>query len=86
MFTKLEKDEPSPSMNKTMYWGIIGSHVYLTSSRLDIMFSFGNISSWFKAQPKESHLKATKWILRFLIGTIDLALFYSYAQTFDIVW
>nr|XP_009777543.1 PREDICTED: uncharacterized protein LOC104227104 [Nicotiana sylvestris] len=37
--TLLDMDEPSSPVNQTMYRGIIGSLLYLTASRLDIVFS-----------------------------------------------
>ncbi|XP_075079784.1 uncharacterized protein LOC142165038 [Nicotiana tabacum] len=39
--TRLDMDESGSSMNQTMYRGIIGSLLYLTASRPDIVFSMG---------------------------------------------
>lgn len=39
--SKLDTDEPGPHVNETTYSGIIGSLLYLTSSRPDIVISVG---------------------------------------------
>lgn len=39
--SKLDLDEPGSSVNETMYREIIGSLLYLTASRLDIVFTVG---------------------------------------------
>ena len=55
---------------------MIGSLLYLTASRLDIMFSF-SMRARYQSAPKESHLKVIKRILRYLIGTSKFWLWYS---------
>ncbi|XP_019258233.1 PREDICTED: uncharacterized protein LOC109236498 [Nicotiana attenuata] len=44
--TRLDIDEPSSLVNKTMFRGIIGSLLYLTASRPDIVFSVGLCDSF----------------------------------------
>nr|XP_016445951.1 PREDICTED: uncharacterized mitochondrial protein AtMg00810-like [Nicotiana tabacum] len=39
--TRLDMDEPGSPVNQTIYRGIIGSLLYLTTSRPDIMFNMG---------------------------------------------
>ena len=68
--TKLDKDEQGKEVNETMYRGMIGSLLYLTASRPDIMFSVC-LCARFQACPKESHLKSVKRIFRYLKGTVD---------------
>ncbi|XP_070009552.1 secreted RxLR effector protein 161-like [Nicotiana sylvestris] len=77
-------DEPNSLMNETMYRGIIGSLFYLTASRHDIMFNVG-LCARFQSSPKESHLKATKRILRYLKETQDLVLYYPSGENFDLI-
>ena len=67
-----------------MYRGIIGSLLYLTASRPNIVYSVG-MCDRFQACPRDSHLKAAKWILRYLKKTGDLVLFYPMGDTFDLV-
>ena len=57
--TKLDKDEAGSLVNDTKYRGMIGSLLYLTASRPDIMFSVG-LCARFQSCPKESHLKSSK--------------------------
>ncbi|CAM8913610.1 unnamed protein product [Rhodiola kirilowii] len=71
----LAKDESSLQVDPTLYRGMIGSLLYLTASRPDILFSVC-LCARFQADPKESHVKAVKRILRYLKGTDDLCLFY----------
>ena len=62
---KLDKDEKGKSVNSTMYRGMIGSLLYLTASRPNIMYSIC-LRARFQSCPKESHLSVVKRILRYL--------------------
>jgi len=74
----------SPSVKEKSYKGMIGSLLYLTVSRPDIVFSVG-LCACFQFKPKESHLKAVKWIFRYLKHTPDLALWHPRGCHFDLV-
>ena len=80
---KLDKDEKGKSVDQSLYRSMIGSLLYLTASRPDICFSVG-LCARFQANPKESHLKAVKRIIRYIKGTYNLGLFYSF-DTNDIL-
>nr|XP_016499303.1 PREDICTED: uncharacterized mitochondrial protein AtMg00810-like [Nicotiana tabacum] len=82
--TRLDMDEPSSLVNQTMYRGIIGSLLYITASRPDIVFSVGFYAR-FQSNPKEFHLKATKKILTYLKETHDLVLYYFSGDNFDLI-
>ncbi|GJV46660.1 hypothetical protein Tco_1431196 [Tanacetum coccineum] len=56
---KLTKDEECESIDSTKYRGMIGSLLYLTTSRPDIMFSVF-LYARFQEDPKTSHLEAVK--------------------------
>ena len=56
-FIKLDMDEKGKLVDQTKYRGMIGSLLYLTTSRLDIMCSVC-LCARFQACPKESHLNA----------------------------
>ncbi|GKF30147.1 hypothetical protein Tco_0096489 [Tanacetum coccineum] len=73
--TKLTKDEECESMNSTKFRGKIGSLLYLTASRPDIMFSIC-LCARFQEDPKISHLEAVKRIFRYIKGTTHLGLWY----------
>ncbi|GJV72415.1 hypothetical protein Tco_1492410 [Tanacetum coccineum] len=58
METKLTKDEEGESVDNTKYRGMIGSLLYLTASRPDIMFS-ACLCARFQEDPKTS---SVKWV------------------------
>ena len=63
---------------------MIGSLLYLTVSRPDIMYSVC-LCARFQACPKESHLNAVKRIFRYLKDTIDIALWYPKCDNFELI-
>ncbi|GJZ99981.1 retrovirus-related pol polyprotein from transposon TNT 1-94 [Tanacetum coccineum] len=71
--TKLTKDEECESVDSTKYRGMIGSLLYLTASRPDIMFSVC-LCAHFQEAPKTSHLEAVKRIFRYIKVTTHLEL------------
>ena len=80
---KLDKDEKCKEVDIKTYRGIIGSLLYLTASRPDIMFSVC-LCARFQSCPKESHMLAVKRIFRYLIGTINLDLWYPRGTHIDL--
>ena len=82
--TSLAKDENGKSVDTKVYRGMIGSLFYLTASRPDIMFSVC-LCARYQSQPKESHLKVVKRILRYLKDSIDFGLFYPKQPSFDLI-
>ncbi|KAJ9556900.1 hypothetical protein OSB04_011514 [Centaurea solstitialis] len=79
----LDKDSKGKSVDVTLYRGMIGSLLYLTASRPDIMYSTC-LCARYQAEPKESHLTAVKRIFRYLKGTPNLGLWYSKDSGFDL--
>ncbi|GJX25465.1 hypothetical protein Tco_0231761 [Tanacetum coccineum] len=73
--TKLTKDEECKSVDSTKYRGMIGSLLYLTASRPDIMFSVC-LCARFQEAPKTSYLEAVKRIFQYIKGTTHLGLWY----------
>ncbi|GJV80558.1 hypothetical protein Tco_1516428 [Tanacetum coccineum] len=73
--TKLTKDENGESLDNTRYCGMIGSLLYLTASRPDIMFNVC-LCAYFQEDPKSSHLEAIKKIFRYIKGITHLGLCY----------
>ncbi|KAL0550048.1 hypothetical protein IC582_014545 [Cucumis melo] len=82
--TKLEKDEKGKCVDIKTCRGMIGSLLYLTASRLDIMFSVCFFAR-FQSCLKESHLHAVKRILKYFLGTIDVGLWYPRNVEFNLV-
>ncbi|GJU48680.1 hypothetical protein Tco_1218235 [Tanacetum coccineum] len=73
--TKPTKDKEGESVDNTKYRGMIGSLLYLTASRPNIMFSVC-LYARFQEDPKTSHLEAVKRIFRYVKGTTHLGLWY----------
>ncbi|TLX69571.1 hypothetical protein E9993_22875, partial [Labilibacter sediminis] len=80
---KLHADPTGADVNHSLYRGMIGSLLYLTASRPDIMFTT-ILCARFQACPKESHLIAVKRIFRYLKHTSNLALWYPRDSAFDL--
>ncbi|GAU48601.1 hypothetical protein TSUD_179830 [Trifolium subterraneum] len=81
--TSLDKDEKGKDVSEKEYRGMIGSLLYLTASRPDIVFAVG-FCARFQTSPKESHLIAVKRIFRYLVGTPDVGLWYKKGSHFDL--
>ena len=81
---KLDSDLTGQSVDVKNYRGMIGSLLYLTSSRPDIMFATC-LCARFQACPKESHLSAVKRIFRYLKGTPGLGLWYPKDSGFNLI-
>ncbi|GJU40315.1 putative ribonuclease H-like domain-containing protein [Tanacetum coccineum] len=80
----LLKDEDGEEVDVHMYRSMIGSLMYLTSSRPDIMFAVCACAR-YQVNPKVSHLHAMKRIFRYLKGQLKLGLWYLKDYPFDLV-
>ncbi|GJX62946.1 putative ribonuclease H-like domain-containing protein [Tanacetum coccineum] len=80
----LLKDENGKEVDVHMYRLMIGSLMYLTSSRPDIMFEVCT-SARYQVNLKVSHLHAMKRIFRYLKGQPKLGLWYPKDSPFDLV-
>ncbi|GJX67495.1 putative ribonuclease H-like domain-containing protein [Tanacetum coccineum] len=80
----LLKDEDGEEIDVHMYRSMIGSLMYLTSSRPDIMFAVCACAR-YQVNPKVSHLYAVKMIFRYLKGQPKLGLWYPKDSPFDLV-
>ena len=65
---KLNKDNGGKKVDDTLYKQIVGSLMYLTATRPDIMHTVSVISRYMEC-PTEIHLLAAKRICRYLQGT-----------------
>ncbi|GJW28779.1 putative ribonuclease H-like domain-containing protein, partial [Tanacetum coccineum] len=79
----LIKDEESENVDVHLYRSMIGSLMYLTTSRHDIMFAVCACAR-FQVTPKTSHLHAVKRIFRYLKGQPKLGLWYPRDSPFDL--
>nr|GEX13386.1 hypothetical protein [Tanacetum cinerariifolium] len=80
----LLKDPNGEDVDVHTYRSMIGSLMYLTSSRPDIMFAVFACAR-FQVTPKASHLHAVKRIIRYLKGKPHLGLWYPKDLPFNLV-
>ncbi|GJV42557.1 putative ribonuclease H-like domain-containing protein, partial [Tanacetum coccineum] len=80
----LSKDADGTDVDVHLYRSMIGSLMYLTSSRPDIMFAVCACSR-FQVQPKASHMHAVKRIFRYLNGEPTLGLWYPKDSLMDLI-
>jgi len=80
----LDKYEAVQLVDKKRYRGMIRSLLYLSASRPDIMFSVC-MCARYQANSKESHLSVGKRIMRYLLGTINLGLWYPKNSSYNLV-
>ncbi|GJT15400.1 retrovirus-related pol polyprotein from transposon TNT 1-94 [Tanacetum coccineum] len=73
---KLDEDLQGTPVDATLYRGMIGSLMYLTSSRPDLIYAVC-LCARYQAKPTEKHLNAVKRIFRYLKGTVNMGLWYS---------
>lgn len=78
------KEEVSKKVDQKLYRGMIGSLLYLTASRPDILFSVC-LCARFQSDPRETHLTAVKRILRYLKGTTNVGLCYRRSDEYKLV-
>nr|GEU38181.1 retrovirus-related Pol polyprotein from transposon TNT 1-94 [Tanacetum cinerariifolium] len=74
--SKLDEDPQGKAVDPTRYREIIGSLMYLTSSKPDLQFDVC-MCARYQAKPTEKHLHAVKRIFRCLRETINMGLWYS---------
>ena len=72
----LDSDASGNMVDQKLYRSMIGSLLYVTASRPDVMFSV-YMCARFQASPRESYLKATKRILRYLKHTTNQHFVYA---------
>nr|GEV23767.1 hypothetical protein [Tanacetum cinerariifolium] len=80
----LLKDANGTDVDVHLYRSMIGSLMYLTSSRQDIMFAVCACSR-FQVQPKVSHMPAVKRIFRYLKGQPTLGLWYPKDSPLELI-
>ncbi|XP_075080470.1 uncharacterized protein LOC142165975 [Nicotiana tabacum] len=73
---KLRAKEGVPLTDPTYYRNLVGKLNFLTNTRLDIAFSVQHLSQ-FMQDPREPHLKAAFYLLRYLKGDPTLGVFMS---------
>ncbi len=80
----LSKEDEGAKVDQKLYRGMIGSLLYLTASRPDILFSVC-LCARFQSDPRESHMTAVKRIFRYLKGTTNLGLLYRKSLDYKLI-
>nr|GEY43492.1 retrovirus-related Pol polyprotein from transposon TNT 1-94 [Tanacetum cinerariifolium] len=80
---KLDVDLSGNPVDQTDYHRIIGSLVYLTSSRQDILQAVC-FCARYQSRPTEKHLKEVKRNFRYLRGTVNMRLWYPKGSSFEL--
>ena len=80
---KLDSNEGGKSIDQKLYREMIGSLLYLTANRSDILFSI-YMYARFQSDPRENHYLATKRIFKYLERTQELELWYSKSFSFEL--
>ena len=81
---QLDQDFAGKSVDQTKYRGLIGSLLYLTASRPDIMFVVC-LCARYQSDPKESHYNAAKRILKYLQGSKEVGLWYPNKVSLNLI-
>nr|GEU37898.1 hypothetical protein [Tanacetum cinerariifolium] len=80
---KLDLDQNRTPVDATKYRSMIGSLMYLTSSRPDIVH-VTCLCARYQAKPTEKHLKEVKRIFHYLRGTVNTGLWYTKDSGFEL--
>jgi hypothetical protein len=80
----LNLDLGGTSVDQKVYFSMIRSLLYLCASRLDIMLSVC-MCVRFQVAPKDCYLRAVKRILRYLVLTSNLSIWYPKGSRFELL-
>ncbi|GJZ74785.1 retrovirus-related pol polyprotein from transposon TNT 1-94 [Tanacetum coccineum] len=72
---KLDEDPLGIPVDQTRFRSMVGSLMYLTASRPDLVFAVC-MCARYQASPTKKHLEALKRVFRYLRGTINWGLWY----------
>ncbi|CAN6545947.1 unnamed protein product [Malus baccata var. baccata] len=77
---KLKKEDGSELADASLYKSIVGSLLYLTATRPDLMFS-ASLLSRFMQNPSKIHMGTAKRVLRYVQGTLDYGIKYEMGKS-----
>eukprot|EP00253_Pinus_taeda_P016228 PITA_16228 len=84
MGLKLSKEDNNKDFDHSFYKSIVGSLMYLTVTRPDIMHVVSLISR-FMVRPKEAHWQEAKRIVRYVKGTKRFGILYTASECSDLI-
>nr|GEY16901.1 copia protein [Tanacetum cinerariifolium] len=73
--SKLDEDSQRKAVDPTRYHGMVGTIMYLITSRPDLIFVVC-MCARYQAKPTEKHLHVVKGIFKYLRGTVNRGLWY----------
>ncbi|GKC46611.1 hypothetical protein Tco_1064333, partial [Tanacetum coccineum] len=73
--SKMDEDTQGKAVNPTHYRGMVGTLMYLTSSRPDLTFVV-YMCARYQAKPTKKYLHAVKRIFKYIRGTVNRGLSY----------
>ncbi|XP_068336434.1 uncharacterized mitochondrial protein AtMg00810-like [Pyrus communis] len=73
---KLSKTDRSEQADESLYRQIVGSLLYLTATRPNIMFA-ASLVARFMHGPTRKHMRTAKRVLRYIQGTLDYGISYK---------
>ena len=82
--TKLNREATEKDFDSTIFKRFVGSLMYLTTTRPDIMYGVSLISR-FMDSPKTSHWQAGKRIMRYIARNMNHGILYSTSDDFQLV-
>ncbi|KAI5336297.1 hypothetical protein L3X38_015564 [Prunus dulcis] len=77
---RLCKEDGSEAANESEYRQIVGSLLYLTATRPDIMFAYSLLAR-FMHNPTRKHMGTAKRVLRYIQGTLDFGIEFIKGKT-----
>ncbi|XP_050935168.1 uncharacterized mitochondrial protein AtMg00810-like [Cucumis melo] len=81
---KITKDSIGTAVDHKLCRSMIGSLLYLTTSRPDIAYAVG-IYARYQLDPHISYLNAVKQIIKYVHGTTNFRILYSYDTSSELV-
>ena len=82
--SKISKEGNGNLVDETCYKQLVGSLMYLTATRPDMMFIICLISRYM-AKPMEIHLQTAKRALRYLKGTVNYGIHYKRGEDGEVL-
>ncbi|XP_031258739.1 uncharacterized protein LOC116116829 [Pistacia vera] len=81
---KLCREDGASKVDESMYRNLVGCLLYLTTTRLDLMYA-SSLLSRFMNEPREIHFRAAKRVLRYIKGSADLGIWFRKSEKFNLV-
>ncbi|XP_016672993.1 uncharacterized mitochondrial protein AtMg00810-like [Gossypium hirsutum] len=81
---KLSSQDKHEKVCETTYRSLVGCLLYLTATRLDIMYVVSLLSRFMHCS-NESHFRAAKRVLRYIKGTLSYGMLFTKAENLKLV-